>query len=75
MDQNQTQVQTRSLRPHAAAAEIGCGISTFWTLAKNEDFPPLIKISERVTIVDAQLLRQWRDRQPQVFAKKGGKNE
>jgi predicted DNA-binding transcriptional regulator AlpA len=67
---NQT-TPSPSLRPHSAADLLGCGLSTFWTLAKREDFPPLIKVSSRSTIVDREQLLAWRDRQPKVFEKKG----
>lgn len=68
---NHVNTVSPSLRPLAAANLIGCGISTFWVLAKRDDFPPLIKVSSRSTIVDRELLLAWRDRQPHVFAKKG----
>lgn len=43
----------RGLRPAQAAIRLGCSLPTFWRLARNDPaFPPLCKISERVTTID-----------------------
>lgn len=44
----------RNERPTQLAARLGCGVSTIWSWAKNRDgFPQPIKLSERITVFDA----------------------
>lgn len=56
--------QTRSLRPKQGANLLGIGIATFWRWSRDRaDFPKLIHLSPRCTVVDEDALIAWRDAQ------------
>lgn len=53
-----------SFRPKQAAAFLGIGVATYWRWAKERaDFPKLIRLSARCTVVDGDQLVAWRDAQ------------
>lgn len=53
----------QSLRPRDAAKAIGVSLPTFWRYSKRADFPKLIRLSKRCTLVDGPALIEWRDAQ------------
>ena len=56
----------RSVRPPAAAAILGIGISTLWKWNRERaDFPKGIRLSPRCTVFNEDRLLQWRDSQAQ----------
>jgi len=53
-------MQGNALRPAKAADYLGVGLSTFWLKAKTDpDFPPLIKLSPRTTVVQQAALDRY----------------
>jgi prophage regulatory protein len=57
-------MQSKSFRPKQAAAFLGIGVATYWRWAKERhDFPKLIRLSARCTVVDVDQLMAWRDAQ------------
>lgn len=55
---------SKSYRPKQAAAFLGIGVATYWRWAKERaDFPKLIRLSARCTVVDSDQLMAWRDAQ------------
>lgn len=53
----------KNLRPRQAADLLGVGLSTFWLIAKNDpDFPSLISLSPRCTVVREQDLADYLNR-------------
>lgn len=60
---------TTSLRPKQAAEFLGVGLTTFWRWTKErKDFPKLIKIGPRTTIVPLDKLTAWRDAQSEPLS-------
>jgi len=58
---------SKSYRPKQAAAYLGIGVATFWRWASERaDFPKLIRLSARCTVVDSDALVAWRDAQSKV---------
>ena len=54
----------QSLRPKQAAELFGIGVATFWRWTKERhDFPKMIRLSARCTVVDGDQLVAWRDAQ------------
>jgi prophage regulatory protein len=58
----------KNLRPREVADALGIGLSTFWLKAKTDpDFPVLISLGARTTVVEEQDLQAYmqklRDRQ------------
>ena len=54
----------QSYRPKQAAEYLGIGVATFWRWAKErQDFPKMIRLSARCTVVDRSQLVAWRDAQ------------
>lgn len=50
----------KNLRPKQAAAALGIGLSTFWLKAKTDpDFPPVIRLSERCSVVTEESLSAY----------------
>jgi prophage regulatory protein len=57
-------MKSQSYRPKQAAEFLGIGVATYWRWAKERnDFPKLIRLSARCTVVDGEELRAWRDLQ------------
>ena len=55
---------SKSYRPKQAAEFLGIGVATYWRWAKERhDFPKLIRLSKRCTVIDADALLEWRDSQ------------
>jgi prophage regulatory protein len=55
---------SKSYRPKHAAEFLGIGRATFWRWAKERaDFPKMIRLSPRCTVVDGDQLVAWRDAQ------------
>ena len=53
----------KNLRPRQAASMLGIGLSTFWLKSKTDkNFPPLIKLGTRTTIVREQDLESYIER-------------
>jgi predicted DNA-binding transcriptional regulator AlpA len=53
-------MQTNHLRPRQAAAYLGMGESTLWAKSKTDpDFPPLIRLSPRITLVTKESLDRY----------------
>ncbi len=60
---------SKSFRPKQAADCLGIGVATFWRWAKERhDFPKLIRLSARCTVVDGDQLVAWRDAQVKKVA-------
>lgn len=60
---------SKSFRPKQAAAFLGIGVATYWRWAKERaDFPALIRLSARCTVVDGDQLIAWRDAQAKKVA-------
>ncbi len=60
----------KNLRPRQGADAIGVGLSTFWRLASTDpDFPQLIRLSPRCTVVREADLQAYMD----LKAAKAGK--
>lgn len=54
----------KSYRPKQAAEFLGIGVATYWRWSKERsDFPKMIRLSARCTIVDGAELLAWRDAQ------------
>jgi predicted DNA-binding transcriptional regulator AlpA len=50
----------KNLRPKQAAAALGIGLSTFWLKSKTDpDFPPVIRLSERCSVVTEESLSEY----------------
>ena len=55
---------SKSYRPKQAAEYLGIGVATFWRWTKERhDFPKMIRLSARCTVVDGDQLVAWRDAQ------------
>jgi prophage regulatory protein len=55
---------SKNYRPKQAAEYLGIGVATFWRWAKErDDFPQMIRLSKRCTIIDSDELVAWRDAQ------------
>jgi prophage regulatory protein len=53
----------RNLRPVEAAERLGISTATFWRYARQQpDFPQLVKLSPRVTVVREAELAAWLER-------------
>jgi predicted DNA-binding transcriptional regulator AlpA len=51
---------TKNLRPRQAAAYLGIGESTLWAKSRTDpDFPPLIKLSSRITVMTQESLDHY----------------
>lgn len=60
----------QNLRPRQAADALGIGLSTFWRNAKSDpDFPPLIRLSAKATVVRQADLEAYVDKKAQASAK------
>ena len=59
----------KSFRPKQAAEFLGIGVATFWRWAKERhDFPKMIRLSARCTVIDGDQLVAWRDAQAEKVA-------
>lgn len=57
----------KNLRPRQAADALGIGLSTFWLRAKTDpDFPSLISLSPRCTVVRERDLADYVDKKAQA---------
>jgi len=57
-------MKSQNYRPKQAAEYLGIGVATFWRWAKERpDFPKMIRLSARCTVVDGDQLIAWRDAQ------------
>ena len=55
---------SKSYRPKQAAEFLGIGVATFWRWAsERSDFPKMIRLSARCTVIDGDELIAWRDAQ------------
>lgn len=53
----------KNLRPRQAADALGIGLSTFWLKARTDpDFPPLINLGPKCTVVREQDLVDYLDK-------------
>lgn len=57
------------LRVRAAAEALGVSLSSFRRLAHEPGFPPLIRLSERCTVVSEEALAQYMRRKAQDAAR------
>jgi predicted DNA-binding transcriptional regulator AlpA len=59
----------KNLRPREAADALGVGLSTFWLKAKTDpDFPPLIKLGPKATVVREADLAAYVDKKAKASA-------
>ena len=57
----------RNLRPRQAAEALGIGLSTFWLKARTDpDFPTLVRLGPRTTVVDEAALVAYVERKAEV---------
>jgi predicted DNA-binding transcriptional regulator AlpA len=57
-------MKSKNYRPKQAAEYLSVGVATFWRWSKErDDFPKLIRLSARCTVVDGDQLVAWRDAQ------------
>lgn len=57
----------KNLRPREAAQALGIGLSTFWLKAKTDpDFPPLISLGPKSTVVREADLEAYVERKAQA---------
>ncbi len=62
----------KNLRPKQAAEALGISLATFWRRAKDEpDFPPLIKLGDKMTVVRESDLADYTERKLQAQLAKG----
>jgi prophage regulatory protein len=65
----------KNLRPRPAADALGVSLSTFWHKAKTDpDFPPLIKLGPKCTVVREADLEAYVDLKAQA-SRSGGAEE
>jgi prophage regulatory protein len=63
-DKLESYMASKCFRPKQAAEFLGIGVATFWRWAKERhDFPKMIRLSARCTVVDGDQLIAWRDAQ------------
>ena len=63
-DKLKAKMASKNYRPKQAAEYLGIGVATFWRWAKErQDFPKMIRLSARCTVVDGEQLVAWRDAQ------------
>lgn len=66
--------QRKSLRPAEAAAFLRIGVSTFWLWVRTRpDFPPVFKVGQGVSLVDADALVVWRNSKTKRSKGRGAK--
>lgn len=62
----------KNLRPRQAADALGIGLSTFWLKARTDpDFPPLIQLGPKATVVREADLEAYIERKAQAFVRPG----